>query len=249
MEVCSSENDVMDDIKMGLGHIELLQGLLDEDRGRIARRCHWRDFAQGEEILARDGESDEVLFVVKGRVQIAAWSASGREVAYAVVDEGGHVGELSAIDGLPRSASVIALDACRIASLSAEAFVDLVSNQPSVAMALLRRLAHIIRENDERITELSTIGAMQRVYRELWRLAQPDPENDGGLIIRNLPTQETLAARLGTTRETVARVLSQLARAKITHRRGRTLHVHDEQQLLALADPEGDGLDGASIAG
>ena len=227
----------------GLDHIELLQSLSRTDREALQRRCGWRDLAQGEEMLARDSDSDEVLFIVKGRVQIADWSASGREVAYAVVEEGGHVGELSAIDGLPRSASVIALAPCRVASLSRAAFIELVESRPGVAMALLRRLARIIRENDERITELSTIGAMQRVYRELLRLALPDPAHDGGLVIRGLPTQEALAARLGTTRETVARVLAQLARAKITRRHGRTLVVHDEEQLLALADPAGDGID------
>ena len=226
-----------------LDHVELLQSLTDEDRKMLRRRCTWRDLAPGEEILARDSDSDEVLFIVKGRVQIADWSASGREVAYAVVEEGGHVGELSAIDGLPRSASVIALNSCCVASLSRAAFLELVETRHGVAMVLLRRLARIIRENDERITELSTIGAMQRVYRELFRLAVPDPEHDGGLVIRDLPTQEALAARLGTTRETVARVLAQLARAKITQRRGRTLFVHDEEQLLALADPAGDGLE------
>ena len=176
-------------------------------------------------------------------MQIANWSTTGREVAYAEVGKGAHVGELSAIDGLPRSASAVAQTPCRIASLPRAAFIELVETKHGVAMVLLRRLAKIIRENDERITELSTIGAMQRVYRELLRMAVPDPGRDGGLVIRELPTQEALAARLGTTRETVARVLAQLSRAKITQRHGRTLVVHDEQQLLALADPTGDGWD------
>lgn len=74
---------------------------------------------------------------------------------------------------------------------------------------MLQRLARIIRDNDEKITELATMGAMQRVYREFLRHARPlggDPQ--GALVGEDLPTQETLAGRLGTTRETVARVLA-----------------------------------------
>jgi len=165
-------------------------------------------------------------------------------VAYAVIEAGGHVGELSAIDGLPRSATVTALGSCRVAALSSAAFDELIAAHPAIALLLLRRLARVIRESDIKITELSTVGAMQRVHRELLRLATgPDgAEGPSARVIRDLPTQETLAARLGTTRETVARVLAQLVRAKITRRSGRTLFIEDPARLEALADPEGAGL-------
>jgi len=220
-----------------LDGIELLRPLSSEARAALARRCSWRSFRQGEEILARDSDSTDVLFICEGRVRVVNYSASGREVAYAVIPAGGHVGELSAIDGKPRSASVVALEDCRIAFLPASALMELVETNPPVATELLRGLARVIRDNDERITELATVGAMQRVYRELLRLAEPDPANPGGLVILKLPTQENLAAQIGTTRETVARVLAQLARAKITQRRSRTLIIHDQEQLEALADP------------
>jgi CRP/FNR family transcriptional regulator, cyclic AMP receptor protein len=86
-----------------------------------------------------------------------------------------------------------------------------------------------------KITELATMGAMQRVYRELQRLARPlgnDP--NGAVVVENLPTQETLAGRLGTTRETVARVLAQLARAGITERHGRRLTIRRPVDLALL---------------
>lgn len=225
-----------------LDTITLLQSLTAERRAGLARHCAWRSFKAGEEILARDDPGDAVLFLAAGRARVVNFSASGREVAYAIIDTGGHVGELGAIDGAPRSASVLALEDCRVASLPAVAFMRLVTEEGSVALSLLRRLARIIRDNDEKITELATIGAMQRVYRELLRLARPCREPGSvGLLVDPLPTQETLAARLGTTRETVARVLAQLARARITERHGRRLAIHMPDQLEVLAGRDVDG--------
>jgi len=219
-----------------LDGIALLASMTPAQRAALARRCAWRSFRPGEEILARDEPAETVLFIIEGRVRVGDVSASGREVAYAVVEAGGHVGELGVIDGAPRSASVVALDACRVACLPAAAFWQLLETESGVARALLRRLARIIRDNDEKITELATMGAMQRVYRELLRLARPLSAE--ALVIDDLPTQETLAGRLGTTRETVARVLAQLARTGITERQGRRLTIHrpDDLELLAGGD-------------
>ena len=230
----------MSDNTSNLNNIQLLQSLEAGAKATLVRQCIWRHYAAGEEIVAREDDTNDVLFIAEGAVQIADYAPSGREVSYADVLAGGHVGELSAIDGLPRSAAVIARSDCLIARLSCHAFMQLIEDEPKIALALLRRLTQIIRTTNEKITELSTVGAMQRVYRELQRLASVDPDNDQGLIIANLPTQETMAARLGTTRETVARVLAQLARAKVTKRSGRTLYVRDAEQLDALANPEND---------
>lgn len=219
-----------------LDGIELLACMAAARRAALGQRCAWRSCRAGEEILARDEPADTVLFIVEGRVRVVDFSISGREVAYAVVGAGGHVGELGVIDGAPRSASVVALDPCRLACLPAAAFWELLETESGVARALLQRLARIIRDNDEKITELATMGAMQRVYRELLRLARPrDGDTYGGTVIMDLPTQETLAGRLGTTRETVARVLAQLARAGITERHGRRLTIRRPTDLALLA--------------
>ena len=216
-----------------LDGIALLVSMLPARRAALARRCAWRSFRPGEEILARVEPADAVLFIVEGRVRVVDFSISGREVAYAVVGAGGHVGELGVIDGAPRSASVVAVDACRVACLPAAAFWQLLEAESGVAKALLQRLARIIRDNDEKITELATMGAMQRVYRELMRLSRPLA--DGVIVVEKLPTQEILAGRLGTTRETVARVLAQLARAGITERQGRRLTIRQPADLALLA--------------
>jgi CRP-like cAMP-binding protein len=220
-----------------LDGVELLQSLPPDERQALAARCAWKRYRSGERILSRDMESRDVLFIVQGRARVVNYAASGREIAYAVIDTGSHVGELSALDGEPRSASVEAVDDCLVAALGSAAFNELLLTHGAVAVRLLRNLARIIRRNDERIAELSVLGAMQRVYRELLRLARPCAE--GGVMVSPLPTQESLAAHVGTTRETVARALSQLAKAGITRRRGRELAIRDPDMLEALSEPDG----------
>lgn len=218
-----------------LDGIGLLATLSAAERRALAMRCAWRRHRAGERVLSRESDHRDVLFIVEGRVRVVNYAASGREIAFAVIEAGAPVGELSALDGEPRSASVEALSDCLVASLSARAFHELLLAHAPVAVALLKNLARIIRRTDERIAELSILGAMQRVYRELLRLARPDGE---GAVVAPLPTQESIAAHVGTTRETVARALGQLARAGITRRQGRELRIRDVAMLEALSESE-----------
>ncbi len=219
-----------------LDGIRLLAPLSPADRAKLAARCAWRRFRSGEQVLSRESDNRDVLFLVTGRLRIVNYAASGREIAYGVVEAGAHVGELAALDGGPRSASVEAIDDCLVASLPSVPFHELLLGHPSLAVAMLKNLARIIRQTDERIAELSVLSAMQRIFRELHRLARPGPD---GTSIQQLPTQEQLAAVVGTTRETVARALGQLARDGIVRRRGRELLILRPEQLEELSEPDG----------
>jgi len=222
-----------------LGSIALLDSLNDVEREQIAEACSWRRYASGEQIFDRDSQSNEVLFITEGQVRVVNYSASGRETAYAVFSDGSHVGEISAIDGETRSASVVALKPCTVAALPAERFRTLYESHAAIASKLLRHLTGIIRITNERIAELSTVSAVQRIYRELVRLCEPSPDG-ADAVISNVPTQHELASKVGATRETVARALGQLVNTGVIERRGRTLCIRDYEMLRDMADPEGE---------
>jgi CRP-like cAMP-binding protein len=99
----------------------------------------------------------------------------------------------------------------------------------------MMRLAHIIRICDDRIMDLSTLGAVQRVYIELLRICGPDPAVPDLWSVYPMPTQSDIAARASTTRETVARVISQLTQDEIIQRKGRTLYINDRERLQMIA--------------
>ncbi len=101
-------------------------------------------------------------------------------------------------------------------------------------VALLRRLSEVIRLADERITDLSSLGAAQRVCLELLRLAERDPVVGKNWVVYPLPTQANIASRIGTTRETVARMISRLSADGIVERKSKSLYIRDRDRLEAL---------------
>jgi CRP/FNR family transcriptional regulator, cyclic AMP receptor protein len=222
--------EVIDD---PLRAMPLLAALTHEARVHLARRCAWRRVAPGETIIGRDDTSRAMVWIVEGRARVVDYTSSGREVVYAEFGPGDHVGELAALDGGPRSADVIAIAPCLVASLPSDDLHALVAREPTVAVGLLKDLTRIVRLGDLRITELSTMGAVHRICRELLRRGAPDGDGKVG-VIEPLPTQEALAGLTGTTRETVARVLAQLAHAGLVRRQGRTMHLLDIQRLQKL---------------
>ena len=110
------------------------------------------------------------VFVREGFARVVNYSI-GREITLDDIGCGGHFGELAAIDGQPRSASVMALTHCSVAIMPQERFLDLVDQNPSVALKVMRGLASIIRNSTERIMDLSTLAANNRVQADLLRQA------------------------------------------------------------------------------
>ncbi len=224
-----------------LDTIRLFADLEPEVINDVERHCRWREYAANENILDRDSEGSDVFFVVRGSVLVVNYSLSGREIALARIGAGSYFGELAAIDGGPRSASVVTLEPSLVGAVEPKLFNKLVEKHRELAMRLLRRLARIIRTCDDRIMDLSTLGAHQRVYLELLRLAEPDPDDDGALLIASMPAQKEIASKASTTRETVTRAISQLVADSIAERSHKSLRFHDRTRLERLAtslDPD-----------
>ncbi|MBT3926382.1 MAG: Crp/Fnr family transcriptional regulator [Rhodospirillaceae bacterium] len=217
-----------------LSRVRLLQNLSEAAIATLEQRSKWRRIAAGEQILGRDSTSRDVFLVVEGMVEVVNFAASGQEVAFGQVRAGGYFGEMSAIDGEHRSANIVAVEDSRVLVVPPGVFVEMMTENPPAAMQVLRRLTHIIRTADDRIMDLSTLKAVQRVYIELLRLAEDDAE--GNCRIAAVPIQRDMARRASTTRETVSRVLSQLARDGITERKGRVLLIHDKALLMEMTD-------------
>lgn len=214
-----------------LESIPLLQSLSPSAREEVECACQWRRLAAGEQIVDRNSDSRDVYFVVEGNVEVINYSGNGREISYATVPAGGYFGELAAIDGERRSASVVAVTACRLAAMPPKAFEALLARSPQVALDVMRRMARIIRANNEKIMDLATLGAIQRVHRELINLSRRDPVNPTGWLIYPMPKQHEIARRAATTRETVARVLGQLMDGGLIQRKDKTYYLNDRSVL------------------
>lgn len=220
-----------------LDGIPLLESLTVAQREALGRACRWKRYANGEQIIDRSSDSRDVFFVIAGAVRVVIYSLSGREIALDDIGAGGVFGELAALDGSPRSASVMAIGETTVASMTADQFLRTLRDHPDVALALMRRLAGVIRTAGARILDLSTLGANNRVHADLLQLcrtAETTPE--GHARIRPIPVHSDIAARVSTTRETVARVLNDLSRQKIVRRDADALLVLDVERLRDLVE-------------
>ena len=216
--------------------IELLSDLPTKALDALSKRCSWRTYQVNEQVINRQSDSCDLYFIVDGRARVVNYSLSGREVTFDDREGGTYFGELAAIDGEPRSANVVALEETVVASLSQTDFHDLLNTYPIVAVRILKNLAKIVRISTDRIMDLTTLGANNRVHAELLRLAKPGMMDDNTARISPIPIHGDIASRVSTTRETVARVFSDLSREGILQRDRDTLIILNVDALTDIVE-------------
>ena len=173
------------------------------------------------EILFRAGDSDDdgCYRVEDGLLKVTV-SGSGAERILAFLGRGAIVGELSIIDRLPRSATVVAVRASEVSFLSRADFEAFAEEHPEVYKSLVRLLAQRLRETDEVIAASSFLSLKGRVARTMLELAGHFGQEvaPGRIVIRQKIGQNDLAAMAGIARENVTRVLNDWQRNKVVSR-------------------------------
>jgi CRP-like cAMP-binding protein len=217
-----------------LRRIKLLAGLADDVLERLAQQCRWRLFRSEQRILSREAPDNDVYFVISGKVRITAFSASGRQVMYGEMRAGEWFGDFAAIDGLSRSADVVAVDESFLASVSPDLFKRLLHEHASVCDCMLLRLVSCVRELTDRVFELSTLGVQNRVHAEVLRLAREAGVKGNKARIDPAPKHSDIAARISTYREQVTRELSTMGKQGLVERSGGALVVADVARLERL---------------
>lgn len=216
--------------------LQLFSDLPGDALSAIATRCRVRRFAAAEHVMHHHEASFDLFFVVGGRVRVVLYSPAGREVSFRDLGPGEVFGELAAIDGGPRSASVLTIEPTTLAVMSRADFTSLTHTHHSVAQALQRHLVALIRRYSRRVYELSTLGVEQRIRAEIVRLACEHGGGASTVTVRPAPTLADLASLVGTTREAVSREISRLSREGLVERRGNALVVHDVGKLGATLE-------------
>jgi CRP-like cAMP-binding protein len=128
-----------------------LKGLPSESLQHIQQNCSWRRYEPGEPIVEYLDRSDDVFFVTSGEARVMIYSLDGKVVSFRDVGPGDMFGDYSALDGRPRSASVVAQTSCLVASLPAIAFRELLQTEPTVMQAHQRQLISTIRGLSTRV--------------------------------------------------------------------------------------------------
>jgi CRP/FNR family transcriptional regulator, cyclic AMP receptor protein len=226
----------MSEVYQSLTKVNLLSGLDDPTLKSLEQRCRWQRFGPQEQIIGHDSDSRDVYFIVEGRVRVVNYSLSGREITFDEIASGRYFGEFSALDGHPRSANVVALTETLVASVSPETFLNLLRDNPGLAVEVMQELAKLIRASRDRVMDLSTLGAHNRVHSELLREAKLHARDDNTAVIAPIPVHGDIASRVSTTRETVARVFGDLTKQGLIKRGKNELLVLDLERLEKLVE-------------
>lgn len=173
-----------------------------------------RDYPAGAVLVSQEEPGDALFVLVRGKVKVALYSESGREVILSVFrTPGDFFGELALLDDDPRSANVLAVEPSRLLILRRRDFRALIAAHPRTALRALTELARRLRRADELISDLALLDVVARLARKLRELAATEGEaGEAGVLIRRRPTQAELAAMIGSSRETVSRALAEFAR-------------------------------------
>jgi CRP/FNR family cyclic AMP-dependent transcriptional regulator len=219
-----------------LATVSLLSQLNESALKSLEQRCRWQRFKAQEQIIDHDSDSRDVYFVVEGRVRVVNYSLSGREITFDEIVAGRYFGDFAALDGQPRSANVIALTDTLVASVSPDTFLNLLRDNPDMAVQVMQELAKLIRASTDRIMDLSTLGAHNRVHSELLREALTHARDDNTAVISPIPVHSDIASRVSTTRETVARVFGDLTKQGLIKRAKNEPLVLDLERLEQLVE-------------
>ena len=193
-----------------LRQVPLFEGLDDEQLDAIALVTITRRFDKDQVIILAEEEGDALFIISSGQVKVSIVSEDGREVILSLLGTGSVFGELSLLDGKPRSANVVATE----------------------NTGLLAELAARLRKTDRKIEGLALLDVTSRISETLLQLAdEHGTETDDGVLLKSRPTHQQIANMSGTTRETVSRGLKRLEKQGYITTEGRTITiVHEEDR-------------------
>jgi CRP/FNR family transcriptional regulator, cyclic AMP receptor protein len=218
----------------------LLGGLTPPARQRLLGLGALTQYTNGKVIIREAERTTSVRILLDGVVKATARTAADGEALLAVRVGGDLVGELAALDGEPRSATVTACSAVLARLVSRDEFLAFLRRDPEVSAAVSRAVATKLRAANDRRVEFAGCPAPTRIARVLHQIARVYGERDGDAAVIRWPlTQPELASLAGTAEPTVFKTLRELRVAGIVSTGYKSIRVNSLTQLkkIAFADP------------
>jgi len=191
-----------------------------------------RRYGANVTLFHEGDDAGPVMVLLSGRVKAVALDAGGHEAIVALRGPGDLLGELSAIDGAPRSVTVTTLEPVEALVLAGSAFTAFLERRPRVAMVILRMLASRLRYADTRHADLAAHDVVGRVATRLVELSERYGVVTDGRIEVELPlSQEEIASWVGASREAVSKALHVLRSLGVVETGRRRISVLDPEAL------------------
>ena len=189
---------------------------------------------KANETLFQTGDTGDGCYRLdSGMLKVILTSSKAEERIVAILAPGAIVGDLALLDGLPRSASVVALTDCELCFVSRTDFEHHASQHPEIYRYIVKVLAARLREADDYIASQAFLPAKGRVAHALLELAKTVgvETGSGEVLIPRMINQKGLAAIAGVARENVNRVLSDFQRSKVVSKSSEAYRIDDKAKL------------------
>ena len=182
------------------------------------------------EVLFKDGDPGDEMYLIKsGKIRISK-PAGDVEKTLAVLKEGDFFGEMSVIDGSPRSATATAIEPAELVIFDREVFMNQVRENPLIEY-VLHTLIRRLRETDEQIKYLLIKNEEKRLIAMLLTKAREGTQTDKGLLVGMSFSYDTLADIVGTTEEKTKEIVENLLKGKLVEIEGDKLYVRNQRNL------------------
>lgn len=219
-----------------LKDVPLFAGLDEDDLSRLSLVLTDKHYPKDSVVVSASDPGDALYIIAEGQVKVSLWSDSGKEIILDTLSDGAFFGEMSLVDGEPRSANVTCITDAHILRLARRDFLQLLRQYPSIAINVMTEMCVRLRRADESIGNLALLDVYGRVARFLLELAEEEGEETAeGILVKKMPTQQHIASRIGTSRETVSRALSEFQRRGFIEQRGKGILVRDELDVKAVS--------------
>jgi CRP-like cAMP-binding protein len=205
-------------------HSKVLGILPPTDRHRLTERCVERRFDKGQIVYFEGQTADSMQALVEGHLKVSTFSSDGNELVISTVNPGEIIGELGVLSTDPRSATVTATTTSRALVLTRAVVMELIEERPAMAVAMLCRLADMVRKTTEVASDLVFLDLNQRVAKFLIEKA-PNPSAELRII------QSDLAAAIGASRQRVNASLQEFQRRGWISLGSRTVRIVDPEAL------------------
>lgn len=225
----------LEDKTARLLEIPLFEVLSITERTALATKLQSRRVVKNQHVFLQGDPGDEMFLLLEGRVKICCESLSGREITLTFMENGGFFGEMALLDGEPRSATAIAETAGQLLVLRRADFQAFLREVPEASASLLAFLSRRLRRANDKIQDLALLTVRERLAAVLADLAEREGEGAGSsILLPKSASHKALSGLLGTSRETVSRMCSELKEQGLISQKGRQIVVLDLEGLRTI---------------
>lgn len=214
-------------------HTESFLNLPDPESSRLRELMVFRQFERGSTLFMEGQPVEGAYLLLSGRVKLSTYSEEGRAVILGIAEPGELLGLSANISGQPHETTAYVTQSCLVGFISRSSFLDLISQSTKTSANVLRQLSNEYLRTHQQVCALGlSISAAEKLIRLI--LQWCDRWSNGGPIrILHKHTHGEIAEMIGTSRETVTRLLKDFRnRGLITFSNGEVC-VPDRTRLFA----------------